>query len=281
LAYLKSNCALITEANGIERLKQANNETDDPIIKKNIDGILYLCAKAVETSSSSTGHIMISYNWGNQPIVKKISQSLKENGYKVWLDLEQMSGSTLEAMAKAVEQAEVVLICMSQKYKDSPNCRLEGEYCVTKKVAFVPLMMQTDYRPDGWLGIALGSKLWYDFSTEGDWESKVAALVKAIGDKGKGKDSNLSTHPAPTGKPQAVNWTLEDMRQWMIAERIDRHFEIFKKHEFDGRALLELKSLLNAPQPSFFATFKEMCKELGILGYGDILRLCSAIRILS
>jgi len=33
------------------------------------------------------------------------------------------AGSTLEAMALAVEKAVVVLICMSQKYKDSPSCR--------------------------------------------------------------------------------------------------------------------------------------------------------------
>ena len=40
---------------------------------------------------------MISYNWENQPIVKKIAQSLKEKGYTIWLDLEQMGGSVLEA----------------------------------------------------------------------------------------------------------------------------------------------------------------------------------------
>lgn len=104
-------------------------------------------------------------------------------------------------------------MCMSQKYKDSPNCRLEGEYCVNRKIAFVPLMMQQGYSPDGWcenffpplvfcflsffgkwygftltwyrLGIALGAKLWYDFSSDNDWDTKIATLVK-------GKDSPLS-----------------------------------------------------------------------------------------
>ena len=32
-------------------------------------------------------------------------------------------GSTLQAMALAVERAAVVLICMSQVYKDSASCR--------------------------------------------------------------------------------------------------------------------------------------------------------------
>ena len=39
------------------------------------------------------------------------------------MDIDQMGGSTLQAMADAVENATVVFICMSQKYKDSPNCR--------------------------------------------------------------------------------------------------------------------------------------------------------------
>lgn len=34
-----------------------------------------------------------------------------------------LGGSTLEAMSLAIENAAVVLIGMSKKYKESPNCR--------------------------------------------------------------------------------------------------------------------------------------------------------------
>jgi len=44
-------------------------------------------------------------------------------GYKTWIDVDNMRGSTLEAMGEAVENAVVVLICASEGYKDSPNCR--------------------------------------------------------------------------------------------------------------------------------------------------------------
>ena len=46
------------------------------------------------------------------------------------MDLDNMQGSTLQAMAEAVEDADIVLVCFSQKYKNSPNCRA-GEYCLT------------------------------------------------------------------------------------------------------------------------------------------------------
>ena len=48
---------------------------------------------------------------------------LQEDGFRVWIDVDQMEGSTLEAMAGAVEHAAVVLIGASEKYKMSPNCR--------------------------------------------------------------------------------------------------------------------------------------------------------------
>ena len=60
---------------------------------------------------------------------------VQTEGYRVWIDYEQMGGSTLQAMAEAVENAAVVLVCMSEKYKESPNCRtgesgvwLEGQH---------------------------------------------------------------------------------------------------------------------------------------------------------
>ena len=40
---------------------------------------------------------MISYNWGHQEVIKNISSGLIASGYTVWLDLEHMAGSTLEA----------------------------------------------------------------------------------------------------------------------------------------------------------------------------------------
>ncbi|XP_078616213.1 uncharacterized protein LOC144884636 [Branchiostoma floridae x Branchiostoma japonicum] len=74
-------------------------------------------------NGSNVRHVMLSYQWDNQKTVKKIKTSLEAKGYKVWMDIDRMGGSTLEAMAKAVEGAAVVLVCMSRKYKESANCR--------------------------------------------------------------------------------------------------------------------------------------------------------------
>ena len=70
---------------------------------------------------------MISYQWDVQRLVIQLKNKLQAEGYKVWMDIDEMGGSTLESMATAVENASVVLVCVSQKYKESPNCR-SGKY---------------------------------------------------------------------------------------------------------------------------------------------------------
>lgn len=66
---------------------------------------------------------MISYQWDHQKIFIDVRNALLKAGHKVWMDIDQMGGSTLEAMASAVEGAKIVLMSVSKKYKDSVNCR--------------------------------------------------------------------------------------------------------------------------------------------------------------
>jgi len=94
----------------------------------------------------------------------EITKHLRKEGFKVWFDLDEMSGSTLESMAEAVESSSVILVCMSHKYKESANCQLEGEYAFKKKKIIIPLMMQSKWEPDGWLGAIAGTKLYFSFS---------------------------------------------------------------------------------------------------------------------
>ena len=78
-------------------------------------------------------HVMVSYQWDVQEAVVRIVGSLKQRGFAVWFDLDQMSGSTLDAMAAAVEGASCALLCMSSRYKASASCRLEGN-CACRRV---------------------------------------------------------------------------------------------------------------------------------------------------
>ena len=72
-------------------------------------------------------HVMISYNWSHQEMIKRINLALQRRKYRVWIDIEKMQGSTLEAMSAAVEEAAVVVLAISKAYKESANCRLEAQ----------------------------------------------------------------------------------------------------------------------------------------------------------
>ena len=62
------------------------------------------------------------YQWDLQPTVLRIATSMRTRGFNVWMDTEMMSGSTLDAMAAAVENAHCVLICITERYKARGRC---------------------------------------------------------------------------------------------------------------------------------------------------------------
>jgi hypothetical protein len=80
-------------------------------------------ADLLYTDPGEVPHIMISYEWDAKPLVLKVRDYLKVGGYRVWVDIDSMEGSTIHAMAEAVEKSAVVLMCMSHRYKESQNCR--------------------------------------------------------------------------------------------------------------------------------------------------------------
>nr|KAG5685962.1 hypothetical protein BaRGS_021385 [Batillaria attramentaria] len=134
----------------------------------------------VSEAAPTEGHVMISYQWTYQKTVLKIRDELKKRNFRVWLDVDHMTGNIMDAMAAAVDGATAVLMCVSSSYKDSKNCRAEIEYAYTQQKPIVPLLMEADYRPTGWLGIMLGNKLYFDFSGKYPFKAKMEELVREL-----------------------------------------------------------------------------------------------------
>lgn len=84
-------------------------------------------------------HIMISYQWDCQDTMIQVKDKLRSTGFNVWIDVEEMKGSTLESMASAVEHCTVFLMAISQKYLESPNCRSGERDCMSCKCKVLPL----------------------------------------------------------------------------------------------------------------------------------------------
>jgi TIR domain len=133
----------------------------------------------IDPQSPEKYDLMISYSHSNKELCHQIHQSLIELKYRVWIDLENMHGSTFQSMAQGIEASEMILVCMSNPYKQSAYCQSEAEYAYTRRRHIIPLLLEKKYRPDGWLGLICGSKLYVDF-TKGEFEQAVHKLIGQI-----------------------------------------------------------------------------------------------------
>ena len=98
----------------------------------------------------SYGYVVHADQWDVQATIKRANESLIARGYVTWFDLTNMKGSTMDAMSDAIEGADVMLYGVSLAYKESANCRLEANYAHQQELDMIPLMIQKDYKPQGW-----------------------------------------------------------------------------------------------------------------------------------
>ncbi|XP_062588039.1 uncharacterized protein LOC134249708 [Saccostrea cucullata] len=228
-----------------------------------------------ESSGSHRGHVMISYQWANQKIIKRIRDSLQENGIKCWMDIDDMQGSTLNAMARAVERADMILICYSKKYYDSPNCRAEAEYAFQLRKPIIPLKMERTYQAREWLGFIIGSRLFFEFTDKYPFEVKINALVKEILTRQKRevpeKPIIPQTAQVPTEKtPESSNgkmvkvqasevvkrWTESDVLRWINHHKLPSS----KFSKLTGTEIAFLQVLRQESPDYFYKTLNEMLK---------------------
>ncbi|CAC5419666.1 unnamed protein product [Mytilus coruscus] len=270
------------------------SKSSDKAVRSNVKGLLYnidhRCKKKVKAkhqffaeqkpskaAKQQEKHLFISYSWKEKEIVLKLKDLLQDKGLPIWIDTEQMRGSTLQAMAEAVENAALVLICMSESYKHSPNCRLESEYTYRCGKEYIPLMVQKYYKPDGWLGALLGTKLFIDFSGKYQFDQKWNELIKELqAHKMLGKEAIeetaiVATPVQATSSTKLKISTIDDVKQWLISNNLEKcchHFE-----DVNGEGLLQLKYMRH-DAPEFY--FKTLSRKLK-LSVGEILNFTAAL----
>ncbi|CAF1239048.1 unnamed protein product [Adineta steineri] len=150
--------------------------------------------------------IMISYCWAQKPLCHKVNDRLEKDGYNVWLDRDEMHGSIIERMAEAIENSRFVLICMSSNYKNSVNCKAEAEYAFNRKSKIVPLMVEANYRADGWLGFLAGSKIYVDFADKEDEEfDKAYELLIAELERNGLRDTDEKQESRKTSRAPSIH----------------------------------------------------------------------------
>ncbi|KAA0190475.1 TIR domain [Fasciolopsis buskii] len=131
------------------------------------------------------GHVMISYQHSTKPIMLKVRDELKRRGYDVWMDVDYMRGSFVDAMADAIENAAALVLGVSQSFKNSPHCRQEVRYAYKLGVPLYPLQLEPDFTADGWLGLVLATIIYIPLTEDSMVESAVEQLATQLGDIGR------------------------------------------------------------------------------------------------
>ncbi|CAF3802932.1 unnamed protein product [Rotaria sp. Silwood1] len=165
-----------------------------PSISKSVDESVFPGPTKVFREKS---RLMISYNHASKPICTDIYNSLTSDGYDVWIDLKHMHGSTLVAMAQAIEDSDIILFCVTEKYSQSLNCQKEAEYAFVRQKIMIPLLLQSNYKPTGWLGLLMGTSLYIDF-TKNDFTQNYSKLKSEIEANELRKTSNKNDVPRLT-----------------------------------------------------------------------------------
>ncbi|ESO86936.1 hypothetical protein LOTGIDRAFT_235135 [Lottia gigantea] len=173
----------------VSTLQRMSKEETNKELLQNLNGALWVLFEKGDEIPSTVDqpkHLFISYCWNEKETVRRIWQRLREAGYKVWIDIERMSGDILEAMASAVESSSVVIMCISEGYKQSQCCRTEAGYTYKRKKGFIPLLMQAPYNADGWLGALLSTTLYFDFSSDSEvaFDDSFRNLLRELNNKG-------------------------------------------------------------------------------------------------
>ena len=122
----------------------------------------------------------------------------------------------MNAMAEGIESSEFVMMCMSDSYKQSTYCQAEAEYAFSRKRRLVPLIMKQGYKPDGWLGFMIGSRIYVDFGRH-DFEIACEKLMTEINLQRKrpmpAKPVRPSHHEKPVGLSHHENSRDTSMKQ--------------------------------------------------------------------
>nr|XP_054769399.1 LOW QUALITY PROTEIN: uncharacterized protein LOC129277217 [Lytechinus pictus] len=113
--------------------------------------------------------VFISYQWDNQPEIKRLFSRLTSLGYHCWLDINQMGGGDplYSKIDKGVRNAKVIISCVTSKYSISANCRREVSLSDALRKPIIPLLLEEiTWPPEGPMSMTFTQLLYINFTKE-------------------------------------------------------------------------------------------------------------------
>ena len=127
------------------------------------------------------GHIFISYSHQTTERAMQLRDILRSCGLPVWIDAEAIRGNSIESMVLGLNDARLVIMCLSDGYRQSDFCKREAEYTVIKKLPIQPVILQEGFHMENdWLRFVVGLQNWIDLSGEMQFNANKAQFVEHV-----------------------------------------------------------------------------------------------------
>nr|XP_054756891.1 uncharacterized protein LOC129262949 [Lytechinus pictus] len=240
--------------------------------------------RASSDTAKSTGHIMLSYKWEHpsKPVMREFKKELRKRGYAVWMDEDHMMGDKIGAMAEAVENADMIIACITSGYQDSQDCRTEASYAYECKKKIIPVKIKADFKASGWLGGITAGKIYYivqkaelvsevlpsiiekEFAVQKETIQKVNATTT-------GSQLPEQEPKSPPTESQVPGWDSKRVQDWLAANNIAPRNKALKS--INGTQLLQLKKQFTTVPQAFYQSMKDDLK----VPYLDVLSLAAAL----
>ncbi|CAF1686686.1 unnamed protein product [Rotaria magnacalcarata] len=222
--------------------------------------------------------IMISYSHNDKELCHRILNVLEKDQLRVWIDSRLMHGATFDAMAKAIENAEFVVMCMSDAYKQSAFCEMEASYAVKRRCHIIPLVMTANYKADGWLGVLTSALIHVDFPKLGfdkayqELKKQIALFRMNDSNSTRVKHDSISltdivpktiptvekkNEPRPVVEyPHCVDmWTKDHVKSFLLDKELDILIPAFEG--MNGRLLHKVYNMCQTNEHAMFSSLKE------------------------
>ena len=130
----------------LAKIKEIDEKEVYSNIKILVEIIKWNLTEQIEINQTQGEYILISYNMVNRVMCLRIKEKLESFGFKVWMHSNDIhNSSSLEVMARAVEQSYCILMCITEKYRSSLTCQFEALYAFKMNKKIIPLVMQSSF----------------------------------------------------------------------------------------------------------------------------------------
>ncbi len=134
------------------------------------------------SNTFSGTQVFISYSRRDTEFVKKLDESLKQEGLEVWVDWEDipLSANWMEEIEAGIEGADVFVFVISPDSLASEVCRKELNYAMMRNKRFIPVLYRETKDTQSKLPSIIATHNWIFFRDTDDYASAFTGLIDTI-----------------------------------------------------------------------------------------------------